>query len=62
MFSDIGGDFSSLLFDATILVYGKSDKNVCKIHGKNDKNVYKNHRKSDKLLCMSKIFSIFAEN
>lgn len=62
MFSDISGDFSSLLFDATILIYGKSDKNICEIYGKSDKNVYKNYRKSDELLRISKIFSIFAEN
>ena len=49
MFSDISGDFSSLLFETATFVYRKSDKKACGIYGK-----------SDKLLRISKIFSIFA--
>ena len=49
MFSDISGDFSSLLFETATFVDRKSDKKRGKFYGK-----------SDKLLRMLKIFSIFA--
>ena len=60
MFSDISGDFSSLLFETATFVYRKSDKKACRIYGKSDKKRGKIYGKSDKLLRMLKIFSIFA--